>query len=499
MHELVLTLTNSLPFSIFLFDSRGNIIFINQSAKLFLEHFNIVPLSITHYTDLKGIFPELVPEIESYFINTFSGTRTIYGFKFSSNYIADITLVPYFEKREFKNLSIIIDEKTSHYKKINAYRLNSLFLKDVIEIKDASSNNKRKLFKKTLDLLETITGQKKLFVEFGENHNTFFRGFAKNEIENLKKLSKNKEFINELKNFSKNKLVDNIYFIPVKKLEKKGLKFKNNRNNVLICLIKKEKEECFGIVVIEYPEDFIPYISMIEQLSLFMEFAPLILTTYENTKTLLEQKDFIQSIIDFLPENIIVCDKNFVVEHANKNTQKEFNINITKRHLSDLVDEKMFNAIYSISRNIQKGHKEEQSQIIINNRFFNVLVSMITIANKERYLIIIKDITEKKQMEKQLFEAERLNTIKSFLVTANDRINNPLMVMSTKLDILETMLKNGRMEDENIKKIIFTLKQQIENISQTLFELESLSEVRIVSYAHLKNTTQIQLKKGNKQ
>ena len=495
MFNLLLNLTNSFPFSLFILDKNGNIVFMNQSAELFFEHFKIAPLSLTNFKDLKDYFPELYKKIENHFTNIFSGTQTQYGVKFSENYIADITLVPYFEKTEFKNLSVIIEEKTSHYKKINAYKMNSKFLKEVIEIKHLSATDSEHLFSKTISLLSEITNQKKILIAFGDktfSNNFFHTGFREEEAKSLASIKEKKLFLKEENNLKNYKLTDNIYFIPNSKLKKMGFKLENEENSTLICAISKQRNNLYGIIFIEFKENIIPFVSMLEQLSLFMEFAPLIFGNYEKTRELINQSRFIQEIINGIPESIFVCDADFNIEMANKSAIRNFPVRLIGGNIIEVIGE---SGIETIKQIINKNMQLAEFQA--EEKFFNVSASKIRISKKEKVIIVFSDITEKKKMEEKLMEGEKLKAIKSFCVTANDKINNPLAVMTTKIDILESLIENKQHDTDKLKQITKSIKNQIDKISSTLSLFDSLEKVKIVKYANMETIGKLVLENSN--
>ncbi|BBB32240.1 hypothetical protein TTHT_0665 [Thermotomaculum hydrothermale] len=492
MFNLLLNLAKSFPFSLLVLDKNGNIEFMNKSAELFLNHFNIPSISITNYRDLKPYFPNLCLYIENYYTNIFTGNQSKYGIEFSKDYIADVTLVPYFENGEFKNLSIIIEDKTAHYKKIQAYNINSKFLKDVIEIKDLVTGNSKFLFDRTLTLLKNISGQKKILFTFGENNpyeEFFYTGFNKNDVQELLKSEKLLSFILDNEASEKFNLVDNIYFFPNNILLDLGINLEFNDKNTLICAILKNKKTPFGAIFIEFNQNIIPYITMIEQLSLFMQFAPLIFGNYEKTKTLIAQKNFIQSVINNLPQNIFVCNNNFEVELINKVGKNNFNPPEQKTHLSEVIGEDLFFKIIDVY-----NKKTKTGEIKFNNKHYTVTISKTKFGKHTNLLIVISDITEIKKLENEVREKEKLETIKSLSVTAHDRINNPLTVISTKLDIMETYLEKNMLDKEKTTKIIKSLKKQIDRISTTLTKLNSMESIQLAKYANMENIKQIILK-----
>ncbi len=282
--------------------------------------------------------------------------------------------------------------------------------------------------------------------------------------------------------------MQNIYFIPNPLITKHGINLKNKENSMLICAIMKNKNFPFGIIFIEFRENIIPYLSMLEQLELFMQFAPLIFGNYEKTKNLINQTNFIQSIINEIPQSVIVCDSSFNIELFNKQTKNNFKIHKSNTHLSKAVGEELFSSIMHMTLN-----KEKTSDIEIDGKFFNISLSKIRPGKKVKYIIVLTDITDKVRMERELREKEKLETIKSFCVTANDKINNPLTIISTKLDIMRQYMELGMMDKDKILNIVNSVKKQIDRIATTLTMFDSMDKVELVKYANMENVKQILL------
>ena len=490
MNELFFTLSKEFPYPVFIFDRYGNISFLNKAGELFFKHFGIQPLSLTNYKDFKKTFPELYSTIDNYYTGIFVGTKTKFRVEFSPNLFVDITTVPNFDNGEFEGLGVILEDKTHIYKNLNKYEQNSQFLKEVIDTRNFLEPERYSVFFKSLKLMEKITNQKNILIylkELNFDKNLFYKGFNKKFADFIvKKIDFLEKLILEQGN--KYKLLENIFFIPEQIIEIKGSKNKIAQRNLLICQIKKDKKESLGFILVEFNENFIPYLSMIEQISLFLQFAPLIYGNFISTQQLVHQTQFIQEIINKVPHTIVVCNENLEVELINKKGIKTFHKK-ENNNLKEIIGENLFNAVNKMIIN-----KIDTLDIENNNRHFTLKISKTKHTNNKKFIITIEEITEKKRAEKEIVEKEKLETIKSLWVTAHDRINNPLTVLITRLDILEEYLEMEPLNKKKIKELISSLKYQIDKIARTISLFDKLDQITLTKYANTEEIKQLVLK-----
>lgn len=83
------------------------------------------------------------------------------------------------------------------------------------------------------------------------------------------------------------------------------------------------------------------------------------------------------------------------------------------------------------------------------------------------YIFIVKDITERRKLEYQIFQAEKLAAIGRLAAGMAHEINNPLFVISGRLDLL----LEGANIDENVRKDLGIISQQADRIRKLVDRL----------------------------
>ncbi|MDD5431767.1 MAG: PAS domain-containing protein [Candidatus Omnitrophica bacterium] len=91
--------------------------------------------------------------------------------------------------------------------------------------------------------------------------------------------------------------------------------------------------------------------------------------------------------------------------------------------------------------------------------------------NQMGYIFIAKDITEKKKLEYQIFQSEKLAAIGQLAAGMGHEINNPLFVISGKVDLLLSR-----------KRISQSLKKELNSISEQAERIRKLVE-RLLRFA----------------
>jgi PAS domain S-box-containing protein len=112
-----------------------------------------------------------------------------------------------------------------------------------------------------------------------------------------------------------------------------------------------------------------------------------------------------------------------------------------------------------------------------NGEVFSVEISITQIRNDEeiRYAAFIRDISEKKRLQDQLVESERLAAIGATAAKLAHEIGNPLNGMSMAAQVLARHLaKNGCFSDERVNSTLQVINTEIKRLSALLYEFRSL-------------------------
>ncbi len=490
MNELILNLANRTSHIIFVFDKNGNLVFMNESAKFFLHHFGLHPISVTNYKDFRQSFPCLFENIEKFYTRLYNSNQTFYEIKFSDDYIGDVSITPFLNESRLENLSVIIMDKTVYYKKLKAEKEQTRFLKEIMSIRDLSRIEPKNLYAKTLDLIKSITKQKNILMCYGTDSvfdNYFYTGFSKSEAKKITSINLSDGNTKKLLFNEENMLKENIYFIPFNTLKKLKINFKNRPNgNMLICTIIENKGIVYGLVFVEFQDEILPYISMIEHLSLFTDFAHLIFGNFQKAKELAEQNLFIENILNTVPDSVIVCDSDLKIKFANKFSKSFFKVSNPNKvgTVKDFIGESLFSEIMDMfkkSSSVKELYYEAKDG---KKRFLHIKCKKFKFTGETKYILILADITDKKELELKTIESEKISAIKSLAVTANHQINNPLAVIQTQLDGLDFLLPEEIKSSEKIEKILNNIKKQVDRISFTIAKLSSISQIVEKNYAN---------------
>lgn len=101
---------------------------------------------------------------------------------------------------------------------------------------------------------------------------------------------------------------------------------------------------------------------------------------------------------------------------------------------------------------------------------------------KPSVLAFLTDITERRNAEKKLMEAEQKNSALAMAVTANHEINQPLMIISGNLEFLELYCGKDEKNEKYIKRIKESISR-IDNILKKMRDIEQTENLEFQQYA----------------
>jgi two-component system NtrC family sensor kinase len=213
------------------------------------------------------------------------------------------------------------------------------------------------------------------------------------------------------------------------------------------------------------------------------------------TDELGREKIFSEGVIDSLPLNIYIVDRNYkIVAWNRKREYGPFGISredAVGKKLWDIFDENFFKSPFSKDRAemesefaevFQTGkpvEKEEVSTTFGERRFFRIIkIPLMTREDDVSHVITaIEDITEKRVMESQLFAVERLSAVGEVAAGVAHEINNPLASMAVCVESLrKDTLPDNFTKEENYSKfdrylrIVESEIYRAKNITQSLLD-----------------------------
>lgn len=215
---------------------------------------------------------------------------------------------------------------------------------------------------------------------------------------------------------------------------------------------------------------------------------------------LYEEKKKLSDIFDSMSEMVVVSDKQQKIIFINKAVLKAANTpdmtEITGRRLTDFIlpDYACLTNRWSEETilNHNKVSPEEIKLLKTNGGFWDVEVSCspIKFNQDSNMLIIIRDITEKKQNEelhrkveeksKQLLkvmEGEKLRT--EFFANFSHELRTPLNVISGTLQLIELLLNNSSIKTDKVKLINYNkiMKQNCFRLIRIVNNLIDVSKI----------------------
>lgn len=125
---------------------------------------------------------------------------------------------------------------------------------------------------------------------------------------------------------------------------------------------------------------------------------------------------------------------------------------------------------------MQAGRYESEIELVRkDNERFTVILTANRLLNPEGdlmgYIFIVKDITERKKLEYQVFQAKKMAAVGQFAASIAHEINNPLFVIS---GCAEMMLSQQNIP-EGMKEDLITINSQTERIRKLIERLLKFS------------------------
>ena len=196
-----------------------------------------------------------------------------------------------------------------------------------------------------------------------------------------------------------------------------------------------------------------------------------------------------EKIISTMPDALILLDNNEKILEVNKSA-----VNIlgyTKNELAgkpfDLLFVDKKSAKESLKKLIQKSELkncETEYKTKTNKEVF-VSISASLVRDKEGKtqgaVVIIRDITEKKQLEKNLVASEKMAAIGQAATMVGHDLRNPLQAIGNATHLIKKAMKNSNATDPNIKNSISMLQiieDSIDYANNIVIDLKDFSSER---------------------
>lgn len=174
-------------------------------------------------------------------------------------------------------------------------------------------------------------------------------------------------------------------------------------------------------------------------------------------------KEYSESIVASVPSSILVVDKNLRIVLANQSfyegfglEKKEVETKSLERVLPSKLNKKILKAIRT--GNFLKKEEVETNFPRIGRRLLHISVvgtKLEEADEEERFVIIIEDLSEKKQLEDGLIRSGKLAALGELSAGLAHEINNPLAIISGYAQMLqaEPLMEEAR-KQRYLKEIV---------------------------------------------
>ncbi len=203
----------------------------------------------------------------------------------------------------------------------------------------------------------------------------------------------------------------------------------------------------------------------------------------KDEETLKEYERFVTNILEDAAEAIFVLDQNDRIKMWNKQAAKMYGYSADKmigKHISHIVpnDEESQQEILKINQIVkEKGYVKdwETERITVDGRKLMLRLTRTAIRDeKNNYLgssVIAHDITEKKRLEQQLIQSEKLSAVGQLAAGIAHEVGSPLTAISSLAQLMYE-----KSEDEWDRDKLKMIRDQIDRISRIVRELVNFSK-----------------------
>jgi PAS domain S-box-containing protein len=178
--------------------------------------------------------------------------------------------------------------------------------------------------------------------------------------------------------------------------------------------------------------------------------------------------NYLGNIVESLPDKIFDLSKDGIINYVSKQTimGRDVETEIKGKHFTEFVEP--HNRDYMISRweNAQKGifTPYELDVVTRKGEKRNLLITPRPVKGTDRYVLVQRDITEFKELEKKYYESQKLAAIGQLSAGIAHEVRNPLSSIKMSLQILEKRLqpsgndlqrfKIAQREVEHLEKLV---------------------------------------------
>ncbi|MBW2543892.1 MAG: PAS domain S-box protein [Deltaproteobacteria bacterium] len=156
--------------------------------------------------------------------------------------------------------------------------------------------------------------------------------------------------------------------------------------------------------------------------------------------------NYLQPILDSLPEKIFDINSEGIINYVSRDMKKNGGITSQKfggKHFADFVDEENRQFVLDRWKDAKEGifTPYEMTVTAKDGSRRNLLITPRPVKGTDRYILVQRDITEFKALERKFYESQKLAAIGQLSAGIAHEVRNPLSSIKMSLQILEKRMK----------------------------------------------------------
>ncbi|RMF67386.1 MAG: hybrid sensor histidine kinase/response regulator [Calditrichaeota bacterium] len=217
----------------------------------------------------------------------------------------------------------------------------------------------------------------------------------------------------------------------------------------------------------------------------------------ELRKAIENSKNFLESLVESCPVIIMTTDSEGVITFASKATEEILGfrtqevigkplhtfLNVKKSHITELLQQ------------MESKPSSVTDELYLNSTFGKLVPMAFTYSNlKDQFdnilglLIVGQNLSDRKRLEHELLEKERLKAITESFATINHQLNNPLTPILGNLQLMQK--EKDQMCEGHIKRLEI-IEENVRKISQIIQKFNKVTKVSTEKYYGDQNMVQL--------